>query len=143
MRIVSAFIEGVPAPQGSKSAYVRGGRAVIVEGSSKTGREKHKAWRHAVTTQLLHTRLLSDDEFPLTGPVGVSIEFLLPRPKTAKDTVSWAPKKPDLDKLVRATFDSVTDANIWLDDAQVVFLRVEKLYADDQTGARLVIHGME
>ncbi len=29
-------VVGVPAPQGSKSAFVRGGRPVMVDGTSKT-----------------------------------------------------------------------------------------------------------
>ena len=40
-------IVGVPAPQGSKTGVVRGNRAILIEGGSQTGRDKHRAWRDA------------------------------------------------------------------------------------------------
>jgi Holliday junction resolvase RusA-like endonuclease len=38
-------------------------------------------------------------------------------------------KRPDLDKLLRATFDAVTaTGRVWADDSQVVKVTAEKLY---------------
>ena len=39
-------------------------------------------------------------------------------------------KPPDLDKLVRAVCDSLTDAEVWEDDAQLVRLTCEKHYVN-------------
>src|SRR6185503_2261544 len=70
------------------------------------------------------------------GPVGIDIQFVLPRPKTftppkfleadralwkAMFIDGWPPhlKKPDADKLMRAVFDGLTGV-VWHDDSQVI-----------------------
>src|SRR5206468_58994 len=71
--------------------------------------------------------------FP-TGPVDVGLYFYFPRPKShyrtgrnshlLKDPATeYKPSKPDLDKLVRAALDAITQSGrIWRDDAQVAGL---------------------
>ena len=44
--------------------------------------------------------------------------------------VSTLAKVPDLDKLLRSTFDAITTAGVWRDDAQVVVVSASKSYAD-------------
>lgn len=46
--MIELEVVGIPAPQGSKSAVLIGGKARLIEGSSTTGREKHKSWRQGV-----------------------------------------------------------------------------------------------
>jgi crossover junction endodeoxyribonuclease RusA len=65
---------------------------------------------------------------PLTGPVEVEIDFTLPRPKSARGPNQYPAKRPDLDKLVRAVLDALTDGGAWADDGQVVTLTAGKLY---------------
>lgn len=135
--MIDIFVHGVPAPQGSKSAFVRGGRAVVVEGSSKSGREKQRAWRTAVTLQAIEAR---GDQPTITGPVKVTIAFAMPKPKSAPKSVVWTTKKPDIDKLQRSTLDGLTDAGVWTDDSQVVHIEAAKQYAaNGVTGAHIVI----
>ena len=126
---------GVPAPQGSKSAFVRGGRAVVVEGGSTKGRQAHRAWRDAVSWSAHELAGESIEQ-----PVSIRIDFVMPRPKSAPKKATWAPKKPDLDKLVRSTLDGITDAGVWRDDSQVVSLiATKRLAADEPTGAHIEI----
>jgi crossover junction endodeoxyribonuclease RusA len=127
--LVIIDVYGQPAPQGSKSAFIRGGRAIVTEGGSKTGRSAHAAWRQAVATaardwQQPRNRPLMD------GALSVRIDFRLTRPKSV--TVKARPHpvtKPDLDKLERAVLDSLTGI-IFGDDSQVVELHTSKRYAD-------------
>ena len=51
------------------------------------------------------------------------------RPKSARK-IDFAPCKGiDLDKAVRAVFDSITDAGLWVDDSRVVdFSRLAKVW---------------
>lgn len=105
----SFFVEGTPAPQGSKTGFIRGGRVVLVESSKKV-----KPWREAVGAK---AREVFDS--PMSGPISIDIEFVLPRTKAMGDKV--APpmiQKPDGDKLVRAVFDAVTGIAI-RDDSEV------------------------
>lgn len=64
----------------------------------------------------------------LTGPVFVRAWFFLPRPKSLPRKVSYHLKKPDLDKLLRATKDALTGV-LYRDDSQVVSLTGFKAYA--------------
>lgn len=137
------FVPGIPAPQGSKSAYVRGGRAVIVEGSSKTGRANHRAWRAAVTLEAIAARTIDDDGTmtdTLDCPVSIHVRFVMPRPKSAKKGATWAATKPDLDKLMRSTLDGLADAGVFTDDSRVAGIIASKTLTDDGvTGAHIIV----
>lgn len=134
--VVAFTVFGVPAPQGSKSAYVRGGRAVVVDGTSKTGRDKHATWRAAVAEAAQVAR----DGVQFSGPVTVHIEFYLPLPSGDRHRTLHS-KKPDIDKLVRSVLDSLTDSGLLRDDALVYALHATKLYAREGhwTGAGIAV----
>ncbi len=72
---------------------------------------------------------------PLEGPLCLELLFVVSRPKRLrrkKDPEGLIPhdKKPDLDNLVKAALDGLTQAGIWRDDAQVARLTTEKVYAE-------------
>jgi Holliday junction resolvase RusA-like endonuclease len=128
---------GVPAPQGSKTLMPNG---AILEGKSKVGREKHKAWRSAVAEAALEARRAT----PLDGPLWLRIDLRMPRPK-ARKTARYCDRRPDVDKIIRTTCDALTDAGLITDDSRIVELHVLKLYADPSdpwTGADISIHAM-
>jgi crossover junction endodeoxyribonuclease RusA len=122
MTDVQFFVPGVPAPQGSKR-HVGNGR--MVESSKKVA-----PWRHAVIQKVQELDLV----LGLIGPLEVTVSFLLPAPKTLKR--QWPSVRPDLDKLLRSTFDALTISGLWIDDSQVIALMANKKYGrDQQTGA--------
>ncbi len=138
MKPVILEVFGVPAPQGSKSAFVRGGHAVVVEGKGP-GRQSHAAWRQAVATaardwQEANTQGLIDE------PVEVVIDFRLPRPKSTPRKITEPAKKPDLDKLIRSVLDAVSGV-VLADDARVTVITASKAFASEfiPPGARIVI----
>jgi Holliday junction resolvase RusA-like endonuclease len=57
----------------------------------------------------------------------LSVIFYLPRPKTA--TREFPAVMPDVDKLLRAVFDSLSGI-IYLDDSRIIRATAQKLYAD-------------
>ncbi|HWD97350.1 MAG TPA: RusA family crossover junction endodeoxyribonuclease [Acidimicrobiales bacterium] len=117
-------VRGVPIPQGSKSAFVRGDRAVIVDGTSATGRAKHKSWRQEVTQTIMDAKMGRRFE----GPVSIRLIFWMPPVKSDQYRTRHA-TKPDLDKLVRSIFDSLTSSGLIRDDSQVWELEATKFYA--------------
>ena len=128
-------VNGEPIPQGSKTARVVNGRAVMWDANPQL-----KNWRIAVASAAIKAcQQISKHE----GPVTVTIWAILPRPKTVKR--EWPSVKPDVDKLARAILDGITDAAIWADDAQVIELSIRKVYAspDDQPGAIIHIGDMQ
>jgi Holliday junction resolvase RusA-like endonuclease len=138
--VIRLQILGVPAPQGSKSAVNIGGHARLIEGSSTTGRAKHKAWRHAVADAALET---CQDTGPVDpdAPLAVDLDFTMPKPKSRPKKAVWCDRKPDLDKLIRATLDGLTDGGLVAHDSRVVKVTASKRYAlpGDPTGAVVTI----
>jgi crossover junction endodeoxyribonuclease RusA len=116
-----------PAPQGSKSykGKSKSGHAILAESSKKV-----KPWREAVCWAA------REHGGKITGPVGVRIVFTLRKPKTAPKTrKTWPDRKPDIDKLVRSTFDALTAAGTWEDDGRVVEQLAYKVFPDEGEGA--------
>jgi Holliday junction resolvase RusA-like endonuclease len=124
--MISYFVEGEPAPQGSKNGFVKNGRVVMVESSKKV-----KPWRNAV--ELATKAQLFE---PMTTPVEIALVFHLPRPNTV--TRKWPAVKPDLDKLIRSTFDGLTTGGLYTDDALVIAVSASKQYATDRIGCQVI-----
>jgi crossover junction endodeoxyribonuclease RusA len=112
-------VSGEPASQGSHS--VIHGRIVQVNSA------KHKRWRNAVAFAALD--LVTEGWELLDEPLELSVIFYLPRPKTA--TREFPAVMPDVDKLLRAVFDSLSGV-IYLDDSRIIRATAQKLYADDR-----------
>lgn len=135
---IAYFVAGRPAPQGSKRAFVRGGRPVLVESAGPSV----ATWRQDV---IVASRAAIDEcgwEIP-HGAVHVSLGFHLERPKSRQFAL-WHPTRPDLDKLVRATLDALTIAKILEDDSRVAMLTASKIYAraDLPTGVHVHVNGL-
>lgn len=116
-RGVAFRVDGVPAPQGSKRAFVVNGRPVLVEASKNV-----RPWRDAVRREAVDAM---DGRTPFTGPILLAVTFRMPRPKTVKRP--YPSTRPDLDKVLRATCDALTKV-VYVDDGQVVQFDVIKSY---------------
>lgn len=119
--MIAFTVYGTPAPQGSKR-HVGGG--VMIESSKKV-----KPWRQDVKYAALEA-INGIDGLPIDGPIRINITFTLARPKSAKKGATPC-KKPDIDKLIRSTFDAIGEAGIWADDARVISVLAEKIYVGD------------
>lgn len=139
-------VHGTPAPQGSKR-HVGNGR--MIEMSKRV-----KPWRLAVE-HAADEAMAGRPGFPLQGPLAVRVTFALTRPKGHYGTGRNAGKlklsapaypssMPDLDKLLRSTFDALTMVRAWTDDGQVARVTTAKIYAgrDDIPGAVIEIRQM-
>lgn len=120
--MIQAFVPGLPIPQGSKTAFVRNGRAVLVDSDKRL-----KAWRKLMTEKLEAANAGCEQ---LNGALSLQVIFFMPRPKTVKR--DFPITAPDLDKLIRAVNDSATDAGIIKDDSQVIEIVAYKFYEDPQ-----------
>lgn len=140
---LSAFVPGRPAPQGSKR-YVgksKKGTAILIEQNKSV-----KPWRELVTT-VFKARPYGASvltSYPTGTALVVMIVFVMPRPVATpkrKPTPAHT-HAPDVDKLVRAVLDGITDArNVWADDGQVVTVHAHKRVAElgETTGAMIHI----
>jgi Holliday junction resolvase RusA-like endonuclease len=65
----------------------------------------------------------------IAGPVSVVVTFIMPRPKKPK--ALFPDRKPDIEKLQRSTFDALKSAGVYEDDARIIKVVAEKVYAGD------------
>lgn len=71
---------------------------------------------------------LPDDWTPVTGPVELRMVIEIPAPKTDPLRV-WKVTKPDAENRIKGPADALTGL-VWVDDCQVVGLRVYEVYGD-------------
>lgn len=113
---------GKPVTQGSKTRTRWGLR--------DDNADTLKPWRANVTATAVEARQHAGWA-RAEGPVAVHARFYFDPPKSApKRRRTWPTTRSsgDLDKLLRALFDGITDAGVWRDDAQVVQVIAAKLH---------------
>lgn len=120
MTLLRCFVPGVPVAQGSLASNGRG--QLYYSNASKLN-----PWRKNV--QAVAEAFRDRQRIAYEGPVGVTAWFYVPRPKTVKREYPIAPS--DLDKYIRAIGDSLTKAQIYKDDGQVIDWITRKRYADE------------
>jgi len=138
---LSFYVAGDPQPKGStRSFYVKKLDRVV----TTTTNRNTKQWQMRVATEAQRaneertTSFYSQDR-----RFGYEIEatFLFSRPKSLPKKLRMNTKRPDLDKLLRAVLDGLSDIVI-PDDAQVVSISSKKRYAEgsEMPGAEIIIH---
>lgn len=164
---IDFFIEGTPAPGGSKSSYAlrnaqgdlvtrkvfsrRRGRMIDMPAIAVTddGGTRNKQWRRRCDAA---AREAMGAKPPLEGPLRVLFAFTVQRPANhhiAGDRArpikpacadAWPTPKPDASKLTRSTEDALTKI-VWRDDAQIVQQYAEKRYANpgEKAGCRIKV----
>lgn len=136
---IEFFVPGLPAPGGSKRAFVVAGKARLVDDCKRNG-----SWRATVAgiaMEAMRGPLLD-------GPLVVSMAFVVLRPRghfgTGRNGGKVRPTapphptvKPDVLKLARSTEDALTGV-LWRDDCLTVDLRLSKRYGD-VPGVRVMV----
>jgi Holliday junction resolvase RusA-like endonuclease len=85
----------------------------------------------------------------IQDPLGVVLDFYMPRPKAhyrksgqlSPSAPAIYAQTPDVDNLVKAVLDALTQIGAWGDDSQVIELNTTKKWANDGNppGARIWI----
>lgn len=121
MTALTVTVPGVPVGQGRLSAVGRG-RVIHSNAGALL------PWRASIAAHVRQEMAAAGVVEPLDGPLTLTATFTLPRPKSAPRR-RWAPDgRPDLDHLVRAACDGLTQGGIWVDDGQVVTITASKVY---------------
>lgn len=127
LRTVSFRVIGDPKGQGSKSAFVVNGRAVMKE----SGEKELRPWRNAIR-DAAKAALAEHGEGCLVGPVAVRavwrLNLPISRPAHVRQFGSCpCAVSPDLDKLQRALGDALTQSGLIEDDARIARWDVAKI----------------
>lgn len=112
-------IIGDPKAQGSKVAFMAGGKARMKEQSGLN----HATWRNQVADVARTIAEHVDVPAPLDGPLTLNVEFRFRMPKSRPARIRALgehPKTtaPDTSKLVRALEDGIQAAGLITDDAR-------------------------
>ena len=125
--MIRFFVPGVPQPGGSKKAFVIGGKARVVEDA-----KRNKDWRAVVALAAIEAHRAG----PLDGPLRLSLEFTMPRPKghygkqgVKASAARYHTTRPDTTKLIRSTEDALKGL-LWRDDSQVAIQSAWKIYGE-------------
>lgn len=152
-RRLAFWTDGEPQPQGSKTAFIQGGRAQVVDANPGP----LKLWRKQIVVQAERSMLINDwATIPKGTPCRVVVQLWLPRPakhyRTGRyahllrdDAPAYPTYKKDLDKLIRAVYDALTTAKVYEDDGQVVEGGQSKNYCSNgiQPGAHITVYSLE
>lgn len=141
---VEFTVIGTPVPQGSKrvvSSKGRSGRAWVIDANDATLRP----WRATVTAAAVEA---IPHNWDTAASYAMFATFSFPRPKSHYGARGVLPsragtdhrQKPDVDKLLRAVMDSLTDAGVWRDDSQVCVVAARKEWTTD--AGRLAVEVM-
>jgi Holliday junction resolvase RusA-like endonuclease len=136
---IREFVHGIPKPQPRPRAYSRGGKAGVYNPGTADD------WKKAIKLMMKQHKGTFGD-----NPIMLSMTFHLPRPKshygTGKNMNKLKPsaplnhtQKPDVDNMVKAVMDAITDVGVWKDDSQVVSLSADKYWAVLEPGVFIEI----
>ncbi len=139
--LIAFTVYGDPMPKGSKTAVVRGARAVLLDGRRGPARAKYALWKTAIAA--VARQQVAQLPALLDGAIGMTVVFHLRRPKSqtrAQRAVVWHTTRPDVDKLLRAVLDPLTGVII-ADDARIAYVIASKRFAlaDEPTRAEITI----
>lgn len=145
-QVLHITIPGVAVPQGSMRSF---GPGRVTHSNPQV-----RAWRatvaaHVIAEIVRHERQ-GQGAWPATGPTRLTVMFLFPRPRNHYRTGKFAhllrkvapvhmSVGPDLDKLVRAIGDALTDACAVVDDKQIDVIHAAKGWAAEDSGPRVYI----
>lgn len=129
--MLTVWVPGKPQAQGSKNGFIVNGKVVMVESAKGL-----KPWREKIKAHVLHAERFQKFD----GAVAVSMSFHFTKPKSNKKKSHT--QKPDVDKLTRAVFDSLTGTCL-NDDSQVISLSAMKFWADENTAEGVLINVWE
>ena len=131
MSVISFFVQGDPVGNPRVTPSRIPGHAFVPASHPIHG------WK----TRIALTANRERPATPLQGPVRVNLCFFFARPKGhfgtkkgvpyLKDAApSWHIVKPDRDNLDKAVLDALTRAQFWIDDCQVCWGDIKKVYSN-------------
>ena len=148
-QIIEFFVEGRPKPQPRVRARVLGKGEKAFAGVYDP--ETSKPWKRTIAAVAPFYKPAR----PITGPVSVTIDFYMPRPKShyrtgryadqlkpdapVRHTTGGGPYGGDRDNLEKAVTDCLTKLGFWKDDGQVCAGEVRKFWSNGKSGAKIII----
>lgn len=119
------LVAGHPAPKGSRVFY----------GKGRGSRESSVGCKPWVEQVAYSARVNAPVGGPLEPPYEIELSFTMPEVKRPK--YDWPTRDGDLDKLVRAVLDGLTQGGLIVDDRHVTRLVTEKSFGHPGVAIRI------
>lgn len=123
--LITFFVRGHPVPKGSMIARKVNGTAYPVD----VNKNRLDYWQELIASAGTYVMQQRGEAGIYVGALRVHLVFHYIKPKTVKRIHPTA--EPDSDKLARAALDALTGP-VFKNDAQVVTLWAQKVYAQDE-----------
>jgi len=88
-------------------------------------------WRDLIVASVIE-KTKDEIVFVKGTPVTVKLTFRFEKPKSSKSKYPVTRSSGDIDKLIRAVLDAFTQAKVYDDDSQVVYVISDKIYVDSE-----------
>lgn len=139
--ICTAQQKGVRIVHGKPYFYTKG----VVERSNQLIRDAMVAELRQLGVELVTVRELKSgkwrertvvkNKIARDKPVTVSIAYVFPYTSSTRKAEKlngwcWMLERPDVDNLTKSVLDQLTEVGMWVDDSQLIDLRVVKLRAE-------------
>jgi Holliday junction resolvase RusA-like endonuclease len=144
--ILSFTVLGIPQPKGSTQSFGyipkddagyprtrttnKGQIVPVIRTRTTSDNLKNTAWQREVALAAMVAISRTTPRFAclVAGPVSLSADFYMPRPKRIKAREEPHVSRPDVDKMLRSICDALTGV-AWTDDAQIDTIVGRKRYA--------------
>lgn len=140
-QVCTFFVFGVPIQQAGSRAVPTGAGVRLIS----TGGKGLAGWRNQVAATAATYAAVHG---LVDGPIRVDCDLLFPMPtsRPKKDRlrgVGWKITAPDVDKLLRATFDALTASGLIRDDARICAGSFTKRETTAATGLRITVSRLD
>ena len=126
--VCSFFVPGKPEWLRRHRTTVRNGKPIMFDPPQN---------REAKRLIQQYARLaMAGSDWPLDGPLSVSLTFNVFRPKSSKR--EWPSVKPDIDNYIKLVLDAL-NGFVWRDDCQVVKIDATKWYTTNSAGTSVIV----
>lgn len=126
--VLNVRVFGLPVAQGRPRAFKTPSGQVRVFDPAQS-----RDWKRTVLAQVLPLR----PAVPLDEPLGLSLTFYLPRPKSAPKRVTLPTTRPDTSNMLKAVEDALLGV-IFRDDSLLVDIIARKRY-DPAPGVQILV----
>ena len=141
-KMISFTVYGKPQQMGSKTAFVRGGKAILTD----TNRERIQTWHSSIAAA---AAAAMNGQPIMHGPVRVAVEFWFSRPSShfrtgknanllSRSSPEFHAQTPDVDKLLRCLLDGMSGV-VYSDDRQVFETFASRKWTISQSKADVII----
>ena len=113
--MIKFFVHGIPKPK-ARARVTKKGHAYTPDTTA--------SWEQSVLIQALEHK----PDHPWDEPIGVGLEFNLPRPKSLSKKRQWPSVKPDLDNLAKSILDALNGV-YYTDDGRICEVVLRKKYS--------------